>query len=108
MLSSAILESIAEGILENCAKTLSKQYILGDYWHDILISNIRLAANMQANMSQQGSSYRGRDEEKDLVSYTAFLDSLSRLVHKKASQIDLDIMRCLAHECACLISLSSR
>ncbi len=105
MLSSAILESIAEGILENCAKTLSKQYILSDYWHTILLENIRLAANIQASIkNQQGSSL----DEQDIVSYNAFLDTLSRLVQKKASTIDLDIMRCLAHECACLISLSSK
>lgn len=101
MLSSAILESIAERILDNCANTLRKHYSLSENWHSILVVNIRIAADIQA------AKYQALEVNK-IPEYNAFLDTLSSLIQKSNVQIDIDIMRCLAHECACLISLSSQ
>lgn len=108
MLASAVIESVSDTILDNCAKTLCDRYILSHRWVDTFKKNIRIIAEIQARSKLPADLPHATKDcnEKNAIMYDTFLDDLSRLVKKPCIEIDHDIMRCLAHECACLIALS--
>lgn len=103
-------------IIDNCAKTICDKYILSGHWMETIRKNIRIVAHMQASNKDQNKLVDLISSRNDtnpnltvdeIQSYNTFLNTLSRLVQKPCTEVDHDIMRCLAHECACLISFAS-